>query len=175
MYFRGYYFWSCAEPLIWHLKSLRHLKSLLQYDIHMISLTYLEDTCCNCRSQRPGLHDIELLFMPDHSFSVYTKPVKQPSDANSCQNNFITSTVVFLAYLPSNRSTSLALKPSYYQRDVWERFVSDHDVFTRNKTVQIVPDPFSYHLLMRSRVVPNCRSRAYRIHAEPYKHSANPK
>ena len=92
------------------------------------------------------------------SMSVYTKPGKQPSDTISCQNNFITSTIfaVFFAYLPINRSTSFALKPSCYQSEIWKRFVSDYDVFTWNKTVQIVPDPFSYHLLMRSRVVPDC-------------------
>ena len=43
-----------------------------------------------------------------------------------------------------------------------------------NKTVLIVPDPFSYHLLMRSRVVTDCWSRGYRIHTEPYKPNANP-
>ena len=48
------------------------------------------------------------------SMGVYTKPGKQPSDTISCQNNFITSTIfiVFFAYLPSNRSTSFALKLS---------------------------------------------------------------
>ena len=88
--------------------------------------------------------------------SVYTKPGKQPSGTISCQNNFITSTifVVFLAYLPSNRSTSFALKPFCYQSKVWERFVTDYDAYTLSKTVRIVPDSFSYHLLMRSRVVP---------------------
>ena len=62
--------------------------------------------------------------------SVYTKPGKQPSDPISCQNYFITSTifVVFFAYLPSNRSTSFALKPSYCQSEVLERFLSDYDV-----------------------------------------------
>ena len=30
-----------------------------------------------------------------------------------------------------------------------------------------------HHLLMRSRIVPDCWSRAYRIHAEPYKHIPN--
>ena len=77
-----------------------------------------------------GLHDIGLLFMPDRfpdsgtktlrSMSVYTMPGKQPSDTISCQNNFITFTifVVYFAYLPSNRSTSFALKPSCYQSEV---------------------------------------------------------
>ena len=53
--------------------------------------------------------------------TVYTKPGKQPSDTISCQNNFIMSTifVVFFAYLPSNRSNSFALKPSYYQSEVF--------------------------------------------------------
>ena len=66
------------------------------------------------------------------SMSVYTKPEKQPSDTISCQDNFITSSifVVFFAYLPSNRSTSFALKQSYYQSEVWERFVSDYDAYT---------------------------------------------
>ena len=85
---------------------------------------------------RPGLHDIGLLFMLDRfpefgtktlrSMSVNTKPRKQPSDTISCQNNYITSTifVVFFAYLLSNLSTSFALKPSYYQSEVWERFIS---------------------------------------------------
>ena len=41
MYLRGYYFWACTVPLIWHLNSL------LQYDIHMISPTYLEETLRN--------------------------------------------------------------------------------------------------------------------------------
>ena len=66
------------------------------------------------------------------SMSVYTEPGKQPSDTISCQNNFITSAIfiVFFPYLPSNRSTSFALRPSCYQSDVWERFVSDYDVYT---------------------------------------------
>ena len=38
--------------------------------------------------------------------------------------------VVFFAYLPNNRSTPFALKPSYYQSKVWERFVSDYDAYT---------------------------------------------
>ena len=38
MYLRGYYFWACAVPLIWHLDSL------LPYDIHMTSLAELKDT-----------------------------------------------------------------------------------------------------------------------------------
>ena len=86
------------------------------------------------------------------SMSVYTKPGKQPSDTISCQNDFITSTIfiVFFACLPSNRSTSFALKPSYYPSEVWERFVSDYRVYTSYKTVRVLPDPFSYHLLMRS-------------------------
>ena len=42
------------------------------------------------------------------------------------------------------------------------------------KTVRIVPDSFSYHMLMWSRDAPDCWSRAYRIHAEPYKHDPNP-
>ena len=85
------------------------------------------------------------------NLSVYTQPGKQPSDTISCQNNFITSVifVVFFAYLPSNRPTSFALKPSYYQSESWERFVLYYDVYTRNKTVQIVLNPFSYHLLIR--------------------------
>ena len=100
---------------------------------------------------------------------------KQPCDTISCQNNFITSVifVVFFAYVKQS-TTSFALKPSCYQSEVWERFVSDYDVYTLNKTVQVVPDPFSYHLLMRSRIVPDCWSRAYRIHAEPYEHDPNP-
>ena len=55
---------------------------------------------------------------------------KQPSDTISCENNFITLGifVACFAYLPSNGSTSFALKPSYYQREVWERFVSNNDV-----------------------------------------------
>ena len=76
----------------------------------------------------PGLHDIGLLFMLDRfpesgtNMRVYTKPGKQPSDTISCQNNFIISTtfVVLFAYLPSNRSTSFALKASCYQSEVWE-------------------------------------------------------
>ena len=65
------------------------------------------------------------------SMSVYTKPGKQPSDTVSFQNNFITSTifVVFFAYLPSNRSTSFALNPSYYQSKVWEHFLWDSYVY----------------------------------------------
>ena len=108
--------------------------------------------------------------------SVYTKPGKQPSDTISCQNDFITSTIfiVFFACLPSNRSTSFAFKPSYYPSEVWERFVSDYDVYTWYKTVRVVPDPFSYHLLMWSRVVPDCWSTAYRIHAASYKRNPNP-
>ena len=109
--------------------------------------------------------------------SVYTKPGKQPSGTISCQNNFITSTIigVLFVYLPSNRSISFALKPFYYQSKVWERLMLDCDVYTWNKTVRIEPDPlFSYHLLMRSRVAPDCWSRAYQIHAEPYKHKFNP-
>ena len=49
--------------------------------------------------------------------SVCTKPGKHPSDTIWCQKNFITSDifVVFFVYLPSNRSTSLALKVPYYQ------------------------------------------------------------
>ena len=94
------------------------------------------------RLRRTGLHDIGLLFMPDRfpefgtenalSMSVYTKPGKQPGNTVSFQNNFITSTifVVFFAYLPSNRSTSFALKRSYYQSEVWECFVSDYDAYT---------------------------------------------
>ena len=69
---------------------------------------------------RLGLHDIGLLFMPDRfpesrtknawGMGVYTSPRRQSSDIISCQNNFITSTI-FFAYLPSNQSTSFALKP----------------------------------------------------------------
>ena len=92
---------------------------------------------------RPGSHDIKLLLMPDRfpesgtkktlrSMSVYMNPGKQPCDTVSCQTNFITSTiyVVFFAYLPRNRSTSFALKPSYHQSEILERFVSDYDVYT---------------------------------------------
>ena len=66
------------------------------------------------------------------SMSVYTKPGKQPNDTISCQNNFITSAIlgIFFSYLPSNQSTSFTLKPSCYQSEVWERFVSDCDVYT---------------------------------------------
>ena len=39
--------------------------------------------------------------------------------------------------------------------------------------VRIVPDSFSYHLLMGNRVLTDCWSRAYRINEEPYKHSPN--
>ena len=46
--FRGYYFWTCPVHLIWHLKSV------LRYDIHMISLAYIKDTCCNWRSLKRG-------------------------------------------------------------------------------------------------------------------------
>ena len=108
--------------------------------------------------------------------NVYTKPGKQTSDIILCQNAFITSTIfiVFFACLPSNQSTSFTLKPSYYPSEVWEHFVSDYDVYAWYKTVRVVPAPFSYHLLMRSRVVPDCWSRAYRIHAESYKHNPNP-
>ena len=83
---------------------------------------------------------------------VYTKPGNQHSDRISCPNNFTTSTifVVFFTYLPSNQSTSFALKPSYHRSRFWERLVSDYDVYQRNKTVQIVPDPFSYHLLINA-------------------------
>ena len=86
------------------------------------------------------------------SMRVYTKPGKQFRDTILCQHDFITSTifVVSFAYLSSSRTTSLTLKPSDYQSDIWGRFVSDYDVYTRNKTLRIVPDPFSYHLLMRS-------------------------
>ena len=110
------------------------------------------------------------------SMSVYTKPRKQRSDTISCQTNFIKSTiiVVFFACFPSNRFTLFALKLSYYQSKVCVRFVSDYNVYTSNKTVPIVLDPFSYHLLMRSRVVPDFRGRAYRIDAEPYKRNPNP-
>ena len=64
--------------------------------------------------------------------SVYTKPGKQPRDTISYQNNLITSAifVVLSAYLPRNRSTSFGLKPSYYQSEIWECFVSDYDVYT---------------------------------------------
>ena len=48
MHLRGYYFWSCAILLLWYLKSQ------FQYDIHMISLTYLKDTCFNCISLEKG-------------------------------------------------------------------------------------------------------------------------
>ena len=90
-------------------------------------------------------HSIRLLSSPNRglvytilaqnmlqSMSVYRKLGKQPSDAISYQNNFITSTifVVFFAYLPSNRSTSFVLKPSYYLSEVWEHFISDYDVNT---------------------------------------------
>ena len=107
---------------------------------------------------------------------VYTNPGKHHSDTISCQSNFITSTifVVFFAYLLSNRSTSFALKPTYYQNEVSERYISDYDVYTWNKTVQTVQDSFSYHVLIRSRVVPNCWSGACLIHEEPYKHNLNP-
>ena len=44
----------------------------------------------------------------------------------------------------------------------------------KKKTVRIVPGPFSCHLLMRSRVVPDCWNRAYWIHAEQYKNNRNP-
>ena len=109
------------------------------------------------------------------SMNVYIKPGKQPSDTILCQNSFITSTifVAFFAYLPSNQSISFAWKPSYYQSEVWERFVSDYEVHKRNKTIKIVPDPYSCHLLMQSRVVPHCWSRGYRIHAEQYKQNSN--
>ena len=62
--------------------------------------------------------------------SVYTKHGKQLSDTISCQNDIITSTsfVVFFALLRSNRSTSFALMPSYYQSEVRGRLVSDYDV-----------------------------------------------
>ena len=65
-------------------------------------------------------------------YECLRKSEKQPRDTISCQNNFITSNifVVFFSYLPSNRSTSFALKPSYYQSEVWERFLSDYDVYT---------------------------------------------
>ena len=87
---------------------------------------------------RPGLHDILLLFMPDRFHEcgikndVYMRPVKQPSDTISCQNNFITSTifVVFFAYLPRNRSIAFSFKPSYYLSEVWECFVLDYDAYT---------------------------------------------
>ena len=42
----------------------------------------------------------------------------------------ITIFVIFFAYLPSNRSTSFALKRSYYQSEVWVRFVSHYDAYT---------------------------------------------
>ena len=73
---------------------------------------------------RLGLHDIGLLFMPDRFPESDTKSTpeneclheawRQSSDTISCENNFITSTifVVFFAYLPRNRLTSFALKPS---------------------------------------------------------------
>ena len=59
-------------------------------------------------------------------------PGKHHSDTISCQSNFIMSTifVVFFAYLLSNRSTSFALKPTYYQNEISERYVSDYDVYT---------------------------------------------
>ena len=44
------------------------------------------------------------------------------------KKNLSTVFVVFFAYLASNRSTSFALKPSYYQRGVWERFVLDQSL-----------------------------------------------
>ena len=66
------------------------------------------------------------------SMSVYTKSGKLPIDTISCQNNFTMSTIfiVFFAYLLINRSTSFALKPSYYQCRIWECFVLDYNVYT---------------------------------------------
>ena len=110
------------------------------------------------------------------SMGVYTKSGKQPSNTISCPNNFITSAifVVSFAYLLSNPSPLFALKRSYYHSKVSEHFLSDYNVYRRNRMVVIVTDLFSYHLIMRSRVVPDSWRRTYRIHAEPYKHNPNP-
>ena len=167
--------WSWYLEQDWHVLLLRTVNLFLEWQgnyFALVGLVYTIADCFSCRIAFLNRYKTRLgVFM-----SVYTKPGKWLSDTISCQNNFITYTifVVFFAYLPSNRSNSFALKLSSYQREVWERFVSNHDVYSWHKTVQIVPDPFSYHLLMWSRVVPDYCSRAYRIHAEPYKHNPNP-
>ena len=89
-----------------------------------------------------GLHDIDYFLLPDRFPESGTKNTPEyeclhkawkSAHCNTilCQNNFITSTIfgVFFAYLPSNRSASFALKPSYYQSEVWEHFLSDYDAY----------------------------------------------
>ena len=133
-------------------------------------LVYTISYYCLCR-----IVFLNLVQKPLRTMSVYTKPGKQSSETISCQNNFISSTVfvVSFAYLPSNRSIS-----SHWSNPIIKaRFGSVSyriTMFTRVQMVQNVPDSFSYHLVMQSRVVPDCWSRTYRIHAEPYKHNPNP-
>ena len=56
VYLRCYFFWACTVPLIWRFKLL------LKHDIHIISLTYLEDTYWNCRSIGKGQKNIRFLL-----------------------------------------------------------------------------------------------------------------
>ena len=132
---------------------------------------------------RPGLHDIGLLFIPESLFWIrYKKPSGVRLFTRSLENSIVTLyrdriISLRLPYLLFSLPICQAIDQPHLQWNhpiIKARFGSvSHRImmFTRKTKRYLL---YRIFFLIRSRVVPDFWSRAYRIHAEPYKDNPNP-